>query len=259
MLSHLAPDLVIHILITNDLDGLTSGHARGVWVDVRLLLRRCSPASHGRACLVHPAFPTQYSSPGNTITTSCQEPDWESRHSRRGDGASGSGRMAPLVRQSGARYLAAVSYFIGYSAKLWYFLGTSCARERVFAVLPKRLHRTCSSLRSRRRTATGARRDTELCPQQLALQPDPGSRAPAPARPHALAGGQRDRRWPSSSRRGPTNRDASRRVTASRRGGPVEPGAGALHGPRVAPPLQAPGLDDKGRGLALRFLLPSRA
>jgi hypothetical protein len=129
ILSDLAPDLVIHVLVNNDLDDQMGARGFGG-------LSSFAPLkwSHTDA-LVHITYPTKFSSPRNKNYLQWGL-DYESRH-RFEEMAAAIGRLVPLVRQSGGRYVA-VSYWVNNQARLWHFLQSVLQPEQ-FATLPSRL------------------------------------------------------------------------------------------------------------------------
>jgi hypothetical protein len=129
MLSELAPDLVLHVLVTNDLDDHMGARGFGA-------LAAFAPLQPWRTdALVSHAFPTRFSSPRNTNYL-LMGFDYESRN-RFEEMAAAIGRLVPLIRQSGARYVA-VSYWVNHNARLWHFL-QDVLQPKEFAALPKRL------------------------------------------------------------------------------------------------------------------------
>ncbi len=130
MLSELAPDLVLHFLISNDLDDHMGVRGFGALAAFAPL------ATHQTDALVAHVYPVKYSSPNNTNYL-LMGLDHESR--RRFAGlASAIGELAPLVRGSGARYVA-VSHWGNLSYRLWRYLRPHLAPQE-FVVLPERLH-----------------------------------------------------------------------------------------------------------------------
>ena len=131
MLSDLAPDLVIHVLVTNDLDDHMGARGFGGLAAFGPLVPR-----HTDALVAH-VFPTRFSSPSNTNYL-LMGADFESRH-RFEEMAAAIGRLVPLIRQSGARYVA-VSYWIRNNERLWHFL-EQFLRPEEFAGLPIGLYK----------------------------------------------------------------------------------------------------------------------
>jgi lysophospholipase L1-like esterase len=130
MLTDLAPDLVLQFLITNDLDDHAAARGFGA-------LAAFSPLEWKHTdALVHLAYPSLFSSKGNTNYILLGA-DWESLH-RYQRVAEAVGRMVPPIRQSGARYVL-VSHLASFSGKAWRYLKDVLA-EKEFAVLPTRLH-----------------------------------------------------------------------------------------------------------------------
>ena len=130
-LSQIAPDLVIHVLISNDLDDHAGTRGFGALASFAPLER------HHADALVFHSFPVQFTSPFNTNYL-LQGSDWESRH-RYQQLADEIGRLVPLIRQSGARYLA-VSHWANLSPRLWRHLSEVIEREE-FIVLPPHLQK----------------------------------------------------------------------------------------------------------------------
>ncbi|NOT32288.1 MAG: hypothetical protein HOP15_17720 [Planctomycetes bacterium] len=129
MLTELAPDLVFHILITNDLDDNMGVRGfGGLSAFAPLTMRRTD-------ALVAHIFPIQYSSPlnGNYLLLGL---DHESRQ-RFSELAEAIGKLASLVRQSGARYVA-ISHWANHSGRLCHFLKRHLEPSE-FAALPSRL------------------------------------------------------------------------------------------------------------------------
>ncbi|MSR62124.1 MAG: SGNH/GDSL hydrolase family protein [Planctomycetes bacterium] len=129
MLSELAPDLVLHVLVTNDLDDECGVRGFGA-------LSAFAPLVSARTdAMVYHAYPTRFSSPLNTNYL-LEAADFESRQ-RYEELAEALGRLALCVRRSGARYVA-VAQWSGMSARLWSFLEPHLPREE-YAPLPTRL------------------------------------------------------------------------------------------------------------------------
>ena len=129
ILSDLAPDLVLHVLVTNDLDDHMGSRGFGGLASFAPL-----EWSHTDALVRH-TFPTQFTTPRNKNYLLLGL-DYESRHRFEGMAAS-IGRLVPLIRQTGARYVA-VSYWISNHNRLWHFLQAVLGPEE-FATLPGRL------------------------------------------------------------------------------------------------------------------------
>jgi lysophospholipase L1-like esterase len=130
MLTDLAPDLVLHVLVTNDLDD-----EQGVRGFGGLAAFAPLEPSHADALVYH-AFPTKFSTPRNTNYL-LMGLDYESRH-RFEETAAAIGRLVPLIRQSGARYVL-VSYWVNNNLRLWSFL-QQFLEQKEFASLPVRLY-----------------------------------------------------------------------------------------------------------------------
>ena len=130
ILSDLAPDLVFHVLITNDLDDHPGTRGFGGLAAYAPLHYRQTDA------LVSESFPGQYSSPRNTSYV-LQAVDYESRH-RYEDMAASIGRLARALEGRGARYVV-VSGWGNSSTMLWRFL-RHVIEPRQFTVLPDFMH-----------------------------------------------------------------------------------------------------------------------
>jgi hypothetical protein len=129
ILSELAPDLVIHVLVLNDLDDHMGVRGFGS-------LSSFAPLRRGQTdALVYHGYPTRFTSPRNKNHL-LMGFDYESRH-RFEEMAAAIGRLVTLIHQSGARYLAA-SYWINNNVKLWHFL-QGVLKPEEFATLPSRL------------------------------------------------------------------------------------------------------------------------
>jgi hypothetical protein len=139
MLTPLAPDLVLHVLVTNDLDDQAGVRGFGALAAFAPLARERTDA------LVYHSYPTKFTSPRNTNYL-LEAADFESRH-RYEDAAREIGRLAALVRRSGGRYVA-VAHWPGKSARLWRFLKETI-EPKEFAVLPNRLWTDAEMILSR--------------------------------------------------------------------------------------------------------------
>jgi len=130
LLGELAPDLVLHVLVTNDLDDHMGVRGFGGLSAFAPLEREHTDArvSHGFG------FPFTHKGNTNYLLIGA---DWESRH-RYQLVADSVARLVPAVRQSGARYLL-LSHFGTQSNKPWSFL-KDVLTEREFAALPARLY-----------------------------------------------------------------------------------------------------------------------
>lgn len=129
-LGELKPDLVVHVLITNDLDDHAGARGFGTLAAFAPLLPEQTDA------LVFAAYPCQFSSPRNTNYI-IEGFDWESRHRYEALGKT-IGELARLVEAAGGRYLA-VSHWPGYHQKLWSVLDPELEpRQCIF--LPLKLH-----------------------------------------------------------------------------------------------------------------------
>ena len=128
-LTQIAPDLVIHVLISNDLDDHAGARGFGTLASYAPLQREHTDA------LVYHSFPVQFTSPFNTNYL-LQGADWESRQRYKGL-ADEIGKLVPLIRQSGARYLA-VSHWANLSPRLWRYL-SDVIDQKDFIVLPPHL------------------------------------------------------------------------------------------------------------------------
>ncbi len=129
MLSALAPDLVFHVLIGNDLDDHAATRGFGAFAAHSADQRARTDA------LVNLVFPTQYSQPGNTNYL-LWDADFESRQRYQAAAAAIERLVLPL-RAAGAKYVA-ISNLAGNSGRLWRYLEPVLAPEE-FVVLPPRL------------------------------------------------------------------------------------------------------------------------
>lgn len=130
MLTELAPDLVVHILVTNDLDDHMGVRGFGS-------LSAFAPLQAMRTdALVSQIYPIQFSDSPTNGNYLLHGTDHESRRHFE-ELAEAIGRVVPLIRRSGARYIA-LAHWGPSSHKLWYFL-RKVLEPREFAVLPTRL------------------------------------------------------------------------------------------------------------------------